>query len=133
MSKDSESNAVEAKIIEIDYKKGNASPYLSQRHSRGSRPKDKMVVAGSNGTFVLINDNELSKINAVVELPGGIREIIPIKHAIKQATGWEKITSKRAEKIINNPPQTVSVYKDDEGQHRISDEDMEKWGENLTK
>lgn len=123
-------NEEKVKVTGIDFKQGLNIPSLSQGHKYGSRP-NKKIVGGSNGTFVTIDENLQSKLHVNIEHADGSRERIPIKHSIKEYTGWERLTPKRVQKIIDNPPDELRTYKDEEGLTRIVDEDLKEWGESL--
>ena len=116
-----------ATILKVEFESGLGFVDMVQGVKKGSLPKGK-ILGGSHGTFITTDSRSLSNLTAVVQLEN--REIvnIPIKHAIRKATGWEKITDKRAGLITQNFPATITVYKDaSNGFWYISDEDMQIW------
>lgn len=118
---------IRATILKVEFEPGLGLLGLEQGIKKGSLPKGK-ILGGSNGTFVTTDSYSLSKLTAVVQLEN--REIIkiPIKHAIRKATGWQNITDKRVGLITQTFPISITVYKDESnGFWYISDKDMQSW------
>lgn len=118
---------IQATILSVEFKPPLGFTVLEQGFKGGSSPKSK-VLGGCNGTFVTTKSEYLSDLTAIVQLENQEILEIPIKHAIRQATGWEKITNKRAGLITKKFPSNVSVSQDESnGYWYISNEDMQIW------
>jgi len=114
-------------VAYVEYTEGLGMAVLHQ----GKRPPSGNIVGGSNGSWVTADSSSQSKINLAVEVQGQLIEI-PVKWELKQVTGWQKISKKRAEKIQRVYPQNAEIFYDNEnGFWRISSATMEEWARML--